>query len=306
MVSDKPKLMLTGAGGLLGYALCRAARKSWTVHGIYRRYLPMVDGVHAIQADLEDATRMESLLHTIQPQVVIHAAANADVNACENDPQQFESINTQVPARLARLCARAGIGFVFTSTDLVFDGRQAPYCETDPVGPICVYGRQKADAERRVLDHHPNALVCRLPLMYGAGPHARRHFVVRMLQAIRSNRVLNLFIDEYRTPVDVDSAAEGMLALLGQATGLLHLGGFVRLSRYELGLALARQLNADPGMIHPVCIADIPLAVSRAPDCSLVSDKAYAAGYQPAALAVGLQRFVARYDRLFPEASVDP
>jgi dTDP-4-dehydrorhamnose reductase len=148
-----------------------------------------------------------------------------------------------------------------------------------------------------VLSHCSNALVCRLPLMFGVGPYAGHHFGVQMLNAIRGGETLNLFEDEFRTPVDIDSAAHGMLALLGQAKGMFHLGGHTRVSRYELGLALAGELGIEPSMIRPVSIRRMKLAVARAADCSLVSQKAYDAGYRPASLKRGLQRFVRRFDQ---------
>jgi dTDP-4-dehydrorhamnose reductase len=120
-----------------------------------------------------------------------------------------------------------------------------------------------------------------------------------MLHAIRSAKTLNLFVDEFRTPVDIDSAAHGILTLLGRVRGVFHLGGYTRISRYELGLAMARQLGAEPGMIRPVRIGLVQMAVARAADCSLVSQKAYDAGYRPASLETGLQRFVKRYDQYF-------
>jgi dTDP-4-dehydrorhamnose reductase len=149
-----------------------------------------------------------------------------------------------------------------------------------------------------VLNHCSNALVCRLPLMFGAGPYSAHHFGVQMLNAMRRNEALNLFVDEFRTPVDIDSAAHGMLTLLGRAKGLFHLGGRTRISRYELGLVMARQLGVEPNMIRPVHIRQIKLTVARAADCSLVSQKAYNAGYRPASLTRGVRRFVRRLDQL--------
>jgi dTDP-4-dehydrorhamnose reductase len=300
MVSVKPPLMITGASGLLGHALCRAARSRWTVHGVYRRRKPQVPGLFTIQADLRDRQSRHDLIRTLRPRAIIHAAANADVVACEKNPHACDIINRQVPIHLAELCHQAGIAYLFTSTDLVFDGRRAPYDESAPTCPICVYGDHKARAEAGVMNRCSDALVCRLPLLFGAGPFAGHHFAVQMLRAIRSGETLHLFEDEFRTPVDIDSAAYGMLALLGRVKGVFHLGGHARVSRYELGLAMARQLGVDPVMIRAVSIRRMTLAVARAADCSLTSQKAYAAGYRPFSLQRGLQRFVRQFDQLAP------
>lgn len=301
MVSEKPRLIITGASGLLGHALCQAARNWWTVYGVYRRHKPRVAGLHTIQSDLRNLKCHGDLIRTLRPRAVIHAAAHADVIDCEKNPQACDNINRQVPIHLARLCDQAGIAYLFTSTDLVFDGRQAPYDESAPTRPICVYGEHKARAEAGVLSHCSNALVCRLPLMFGAGPYADHHFGVQMLRAIRRRETLNLFEDELRTPVDIDSAAHGMLTLLGRAKGVFHLGGHTRVSRYELGLAMARQLGIEPSMIRPVSIRQMKLAAARGEDCSLVSQKAFNAGYRPASLKRGLRRFVHRFDLFFQD-----
>jgi dTDP-4-dehydrorhamnose reductase len=296
-VSEKSRLIITGASGLLGHALCRAARSSWSVVGVYRRHPPRLSGLHTVQADLRNRQTCHDLIATIRPRAVIHAAANADVVECEKKPRASDIMNRQVPIHLAELCHQAGIAYLFTSTDLVFDGGRAPYDESATTSPICVYGEHKARAEAGVLNQCSDALVCRLPLMFGAGPFAGHHFSVRMLGAIRRAETLHLFEDEYRTPVDIDSAAHGIVTLLGRVKGVYHLGGHARVSRYELGLAMARELEIDPGMIRPVSFRRMTLAVARAADCSLVSQKAYDAGYQPASLEKGLRRFMRRFDQ---------
>lgn len=292
----KPRLLVTGASGMLGHALCEMALEKWAVYGIYRRHRPCISGIKKIQADLTDPGCPEDLFGVIQPQAVIHTAAVTNIAACEQHPLKNEPINAVVPSNLAKLCAQAGIAFVFTSTDLVFDGLRAPYDESSPTGPVCIYGEQKVRAEKRVLDNYASALVCRMPLLIGIGPYDHGNFNVEMIRAIRSATPIKLFVDEYRTPVDIYSAARGILTLLGQAGGLYHLGGRTRISRFDLGIALARHLEIVPTMIQPVRISDAQLGVQRAGDCTLISVKAYGLGYNPVALEQCLQDFVRRCD----------
>ena len=75
-----------------------------------------------------------------------------------------------------------------------------PYSETAAPNPLNVYGRQKTQAETAILDHWPEALVCRLPLMVGTGPYAKNNFTVNMLTAIAGNQAVTLYEDEFRTP----------------------------------------------------------------------------------------------------------
>jgi dTDP-4-dehydrorhamnose reductase len=293
-MASKPILLVTGASGFLGHALCAAARRQWLVAAVYRRHRPRLPGIALIQADLTDPAALTGLLDRFRPRVVIHAAAAAQVGACQAEPARTEAINVAVPARLAELCAARGIDLAFTSTDLVFDGRHAPYDETCKPAPFCVYSDQKARAEAQVLRHHPEALVARLPLLLGLAPNAQANFGVRMLTAIRHNQPIDLFVDEFRTPVDTASAARGVLSLVGKVHGPLHLGGRTRLSRFDLGLRMAAALGVAPSMLRPVSLASVALPYGRAPDCSLDSRRAYGLGYDPAPLDAALLRMAAQ------------
>lgn len=294
----KPNLIITGASGMLGDALCRLARSHWSVFGIYREHRLDIADVLPVEVDLTVASEVADLVRKIRPRAIVHAAANSQVTVCEANPQQTEAINVEVPALLADICVREHIDYLFTSTDLVFDGLAAPYDEQGTVNPMCVYGRQKAAAEKAVLRCYPGALVCRLPLMFGLAPHAMRHFTVQILRAIRTGQPIQLLVDEYRSPVDSHSAARGILGLLGKAHGIVHLGGRSRVSRFEMGFLMADYLKTTPTMIQPTTIAALDVGVVRAPDCTMDSALAYDMGYAPTPLWEALQRVAVHFNEI--------
>jgi dTDP-4-dehydrorhamnose reductase len=291
----KPRLLITGASGLLGEALCRSAMGKWSVTGIHHRHPLGISGVSAARADLADDAKVKDLFTAIDPQAVIHAAAIAQPAACEKEPYSSAAVNVHLPELLAGLCAARKIPFVFTSTDLVFDGRLAPYDETHAANPVCTYGRQKAQAERAVADRYADALVCRLPLMFGVTAHSADNFTSQMLMAMCQGRPVNLFTDEFRTPVDTQSAARGLLVVLGRARGVLHMGGRTRVSRFALGIMMAEYLGVAPGLLQPVTIDSFALNVARSPDCTLDSRKAYRLGYDPMPLRDAVKRVVEQF-----------
>lgn len=286
------RLLVTGASGFLGWHLCRLADPGWSVFGVARRHRVAIDGVTSVTGDLTDSTFLAALFDRIRPVAVIHAAAASDPAFCERHTQEARRINVKATENLASQCARWKIPFVFTSTDLVFDGTRPPYNEDDATTPITAYGRQKAEAEQRVMDCSAEALICRLPLMIGLSGGFRGTFSFEMLRALEAGTPMNLFMDEFRTPVDGESAAAGILTVLMKTSGILHLGGRRRISRYDMGKRLAAIMECRDTNIRPVSIKDVTAAAPRPPDVSLNSQRAHKMGYDPADLDRMLERMV--------------
>jgi dTDP-4-dehydrorhamnose reductase len=258
------RVLLTGASGLLGAYLLRhlqgtgADVLAW--HG-------------ARDVDLADAGALTAAFRAARPAVVLHAAALARIADCHRQPERAFQVNAAATAVLAGECARAGARLLLVSTDLVFDGESAPYAETAAPAPLSVYGRSKVAAEQAVLAHAHHA-VARVGLLFGPTLNRRPSFFDDQASALRSGRPVTLFADEWRTPLDLATAARALseLALSG-ATGLFHLGGPERLSRLEMGRQLAAALGADPGAIVVATRADVPAAEPRPRDVSLDSGR---------------------------------
>jgi dTDP-4-dehydrorhamnose reductase len=175
-----------------------------------------------------------------------------------------------LPGLVASACAGRGIRLVALSTDLVFGGESAPYVETDPPRPLSVYGRTKREGEQTVLAEFPAAAVARVALVYGRGHGARGTASESVAWALRAGRPATLFTDEQRTPVDAVSVAEATLRLLsGTASGVFHLGGPERLSRFELGRRVARALGLPEAGLRPSAQAEYKGSDPRPADVSL-------------------------------------
>ena len=282
---------------MLGNALCEVAHDQWEIFALYRHRKPKVEGLNLVQVELTDLDALSAVFRQVRPRAVVHAAAASRVDECQVRPDETARINIDVTSHMAQMCADFDCDLVFTSTDLVFSGRNAPYSEPAVPHPVCEYGRQKAAAELLALRYCPQALVCRLPLLFGWGPQTEATFTTQVIDAVVHHRPLTLFVDEYRTPVDVLSAARGLLAMLGRVRGLLHLGGRTRMSRFDMGLMVAEALEIEPTMIRPVRIADVDLPFVRSPDCSLESLTAFGMGYDPTPFEASLKEAVIWYQR---------
>jgi dTDP-4-dehydrorhamnose reductase len=89
-----------------------------------------------------------------------------------------------------------------------------------------------------------------------------------------------LFTDEYRSVCGAQSISRGILQVMGQS-GLLHLAGKKRLSRYEFGMKVAEAFGLDKKLIAACKQSDVAMAAPRPPDVTLSISKAIAVGYNP-------------------------
>jgi len=286
------KLLITGASGFLGWHLCQIAQTQWQVYGITNSKTINIPNIHLFKTDLTDIQALKNLFQEIKPDAVIHTAAQSQPNFCQQYPEISYQINVIASLEIANLCAELDIPCVFTSTDLVFNGLNAPYKETDPGSPISYYGEQKVLAEQGMLERYPQTTICRMPLMFGDVPDHATSFIQPFIQTLKAGKELNLFVDEFRTPVSGTTAAKGLLLALETTQGILHLGGKERISRYEFGLLMADILDLPKHLIKPGYQADIKMLAPRPPDVSLDSSKAFNLGYQPQYIREELQQLI--------------
>jgi dTDP-4-dehydrorhamnose reductase len=282
------KLLITGASGFLGWNVCQVAASTWDIYGITFRHSSPIPGATLLTVNLTDAGQLRETFRQVQPDAVIHLAAQSSPNECQNNPELSFQLNVTATCAIASLCAELEIPLVFTSTDLVFDGLNAPYRETAPVSPLSLYGEQKAIAEGEILKRYPRAAICRMPLMFGVAPAHATSFIGPFAQALREGKELRLFVDEFRTPVSGTTAAEGLLLALEKGQGIIHLGGKERISRYDFGCLMVEELDLPNTGLKAVRQQDVKMAAPRPPDVSLDSSKAFALGYRPRSLRAEL------------------
>ncbi|AFY99717.1 SDR family oxidoreductase [Calothrix sp. PCC 6303] len=282
------KLLITGASGFLGWHICQITQQEWQVYGTYYSHHSEIPGIKLQKVDLTDFQALKQLFHDIHPDAVIHTAALSQPNFCQNHPQESAAINVTASSNIAGLCADAQIPCAFTSTDLVFDGLNAPYKESDSVNPVNIYGEQKVLAEREMLAIYPQISICRMPLMFGAATPTSKSFMQGFIATLKAGKELNLFIDEFRTPVSGKTAAQGILIALKKSQGIIHLGGKERISRYDFGRLMVEVLELPNTSLTSCRQQDVKMSAPRPTDVSLDSSKAFALGYTPPSLKAEL------------------
>ena len=306
------KLLVTGASGFLGWHLCQIAKQEYSVYGTYFSHKIEIPGVKTLSANLTQWSELQQIFKEIQPTAVIHTAALSQPNFCQTHPQESHAINVTASKNIAELCADYSIPCIFTSTDLVFDGKDAPYKETDPVNPVNLYGEQKVMAEEEMLKCYPMTTVCRMPLMFGAATPTATSFIQGFIKTLQQGKELNLFTDEFRTPVSGLSAAKGLLLVLDKQIGLdkqlkeqlkqqlngrIHLGGKERMSRYEFGKLMVEVFQLSDAKIKLGRQQDVKMAAPRPSDVSLDSSVAFELGYAPLSIKEELEMCTTLFPR---------
>ncbi len=288
------KILITGASGFLGWHLCQLAKQEWEVYSTYFSHPVNIPDTTTIKVNLTDFQELKQIFHDIQPAAVIHTAAQSQPNFCQSHPHESYAINVVASCNIAGLCADNNMSCVFTSTDLVFDGLNPPYQEIDPVCPVNIYGEHKVMAELGMLERYPMTAVCRMPLMFGMETPTAKSFMQPFIQTLKEGKDVNLFIDEFRTPVSGKTAAKGLLLALEKVNGHLHLGGKERISRYDFGRLLADIFQLPTTGLKACRQQDVKMSAPRPSDVSLNSSKAFTMGYMPLSLREQLRELEMR------------
>ncbi len=260
------RVLITGATGLLGGYLVEEVE--------HRGQIPIAYGGPSREkgVDLGDAAAVTAVFEREKPHVVIHSAALAAIGDCVADPARAQRTNVDATKNIANACTKHGVRLVHVSSDLVFDGEHAPYAEDAPTSPLSLYGRTKAESEKAALTE-PSAAVVRVALLFGPTVTARKGFFDQQTATLKRGEPLRLFDDEWRTPISLRAAAEGLVSIAeGAYRGILHLGGPERMSRVEMGVRLARFLEVAEPKIESVSRLSLP-GEPRARDVSLDSTK---------------------------------
>ncbi|MGE5603135.1 MAG: SDR family oxidoreductase [Nitrososphaerales archaeon] len=240
-------LLITGISGYVGSAVAALALASGhRVTGTYLHHTPTAPALAPCRLVRAPVEEIPAMIASLRPDVVLHTAA------AWSTPAEAQAVIVEGTRGIAQAVAETAATFIHMSTDLVFDGEHGPYTEESRPAPVNFYGAAKAAAEQIVAELTPRAVVVRTSLVTCFDPpDPRTQPIVDALEGRRAP--VTLFTDEYRCPVRVEDLAAALVELIDRVNGVdsrfsgfLHIAGPERLSRYELGLRIARFYGRDP------------------------------------------------------------
>lgn len=267
-MSSQSKSMVIGASGLIGSWLMNELGDCATGTS-HSQTLPGLQ-----KLDIRDGRAVEELLRRFEPETIYCPAARPAVDWCEEHPQESYETNVHGIENVARAAARAGTRLVFFSSDYVFDGCNGPYSEQDEPSPICVYGRQKVQAEQIVRELLPDEhIIIRTTVVYG-WEKAGKNFVFRLVQSLRQGKRLRVPADQVGSPTYAVNLARTVIELAHRKlVGTWNVCGPACMDRYEFSMLAAEVFGLDGDLIQPVTTAELHQTASRPLRAGMKVDK---------------------------------
>jgi dTDP-4-dehydrorhamnose reductase len=246
------KLLVTGAGGMLGRAVVEAAQRRG--HDVRA----------ATRADLEitDAEALRRALAAAHPRAVVNCAAYTDVDGAEADRFAAFAVNGKGAGNVAAAAAGIGAAIVHVSTDYVFDGtKREPWLESDAVAPLGAYGASKLAGERAVAAANPAHAIVRTAWLFGAGG---RNFVDTMLALGAEREEVSVVTDQIGCPTWTGHLAAALVELAERpgAAGVHHIAGAGSCSWNELAIEVFERAGIDCRVL-PTTTAAFPRPAPR-------------------------------------------
>ena len=204
------RLIVTGAGGMLGADVTRQFSSNFKVTALTRKEL-----------DITDKKAVRQVFKHYRPEIVINCAAFTRVDDCESMKETAFSVNAEGPGILASACRDSGALLVHISTDYVFDGsKKSPWKEDEPKAPLNIYGESKLQGEKRVEARCDNYLIIRTSWLFGLnGPN----FITTMLDLSKKRDELSVVNDQEGSPTSTRDLAWGIkMLVMHDLRGVFH------------------------------------------------------------------------------------
>jgi dTDP-4-dehydrorhamnose reductase len=261
------KTLILGGSGFLGQYLSRVTDEELVIHYSGRSRESAPKNAFVFQISPGNLQELKSYIRDNGFSRIINCVANANIDDCEQSPENAEFLNVEVAKCLADVSLDTGAKFVQISTDAVFDGKKSFKIESDICSPET--GKTKLLGEQEVLSANPNSLVARVNF-FGISEKKTSLFNY-FLFGLQKQKTLVGFSNVFFTPLYAESTAIAIRRLLEMdASGVIHVAGKERISKYEFGRLIAKVWGYPAELIEP---SDYDSKVKRSLDLSLDTSK---------------------------------
>ncbi len=269
MQNQARKILVLGAGGMLGTAICAELAKSNAVIG-FSRSSKIANGLLR-QVDILNFKKLSAAIDEIKPDSIINAASCVFVNQCEEDREGTYQLHVALSEYLAQKSSDIGAHLTYISTDSVFAGDENKlHKEVDKKGPRNYYAKTKLDGEDATRGFN-RSLVLRTNI-FGWRTDRNLSFGEWVLSGLQKGERRTMFTDVRYTPISTMHLARVVgLAIESDLTGTFHAGGRTWLSKYEFAKNVARLTKLSDRWLTPTTLDEMPIGADRPKNTGLDS-----------------------------------
>ena len=262
------KFLVTGSAGLIGSQIVKdLVQQNHTVYSCYHDQKPL-QGI-PIPLDLSDENKIIQTLQETKPDRIIHLAAMTGVDLCETEQELATIINTKSTEILARQASKQNIFFLYVSTDYVFDGINGMKKEDDATNPLGFYGKSKLEGELVLNKLASNWCIARTSTPFGIHS-TKKSFPLWIKENLEAKKEIPVLIDQFTSPTYIPNLSKMLIEITTrQITGILHVSGATRISRYALAELVVDKLHLDKNFLIPTKIDTMNWKAQRPKDSSL-------------------------------------
>lgn len=251
------RVLATGAAGMVG---------SYLPEVFGDRELILTDKVGDFKRlDVRDRDAVQNIIEQSRPDLVLHLAAETDVDLCEEDPDLAYHTNTIGTHNVALACQNTGSLLVYISTAAVFDGnKDQPYTEFDNTEPSNLYGDSKLQGEKAVTALLNRFFIFRAGWMIGGGEKDKKFVGVITKLILEGRKELQVVNDKFGSPTYAKDFLYGIKHVVEtDSYGLFHMANSGCISRYDIAIAISRILGREDIEIEGVTSEHFPLPAPR-------------------------------------------
>ena len=288
----KPKIVITGASGVLGHRLVQDLENNHHVYAFENVSKVLSKNCKVVRVVLTQPDQIIKALTQIKPSCVVHCAALTSPDLCETNKELTDKVNVHSTETIARICQDSGARLIYISTDLVYEGAGKYHKEEETPCPVSHYALSKLKGEEKAGKYCRNSCIVRSALIYGWSPPGRMTFIEWLIENIKARKTVNLFTDQYRSPVYLGDLSLMVSRLINtEVCGIFNSGGSERISRYEFAKKAAGIFGLDKSFYNPVLIKDIPMFAHRPADASMdITKISKAINFTPSDVTTGLMK----------------
>jgi dTDP-4-dehydrorhamnose reductase len=291
------RVLITGGSGLLGQYLNDELSGNNEILSLYFENEGNCRHYNSVRADIRDWGKMSLLFNNFRPDAVIHTACFSRPEICAAlSRNEVYKLNVDATEMIAQLSNDFNSRLIYTSTDLVYDGEQNGMLREDAdLNPLTLYAESKLMGELVIQHFSDNYIILRTALLIGFGKtHTRNNFHYTY-EKLKDGNEVNLFKDQFRTPLSLYEAANfiSRLITMNVSNEVINFGGAERVSRHDIGKTLCEVCGFDEGLVKEISCRKVE-GLPQVPDVSMNTEKLREFGLEQKSLRENVHNICAK------------